>query len=166
MVIQEALSVSYSNDVPSWPTMTDHLCDLRSHIYTQAVPTQDVMFLVMMLNALEKKANHIRSQMTSYFLSNPTATSDVLANHISQEAIYKTKNDSSPEVALLAQLKCTKSNKICSNCRCSEHMTDTCFQPGGAMEDKKDEVLAAKAKARADRSKEKGSSDNRNGGVK
>ena len=98
--------------------------------------------------------------MTSYFLSNPTATSDVLANCISQEAIYKIRNDSSPKVALLAQLKHAKSNKICLNCHHSGH------QPGGAMEGKKDEVLAAKAKARAHHSKEKGSGNNGSGGVK
>ena len=51
-LIQEALSVLYSEDVPSWPETTDHLCDLCSCICAQVVPTQDVMFLIMMLNAL------------------------------------------------------------------------------------------------------------------
>ena len=146
-LIQEALSISYSDDVSSWPTTTDRLHELCSRIYSQLVPDEDVMFLVTMLNALEQKANHIRSEMTSYFLSNPTATSAVLANRINQEVIYKAKAESSSEIALTAQHKRPKSTKICSNCKRSGHLANTCFQKGGTMEGKKDEVLAAKAKS-------------------
>jgi hypothetical protein len=108
-----------------------------SRIYSQLVPNEDVM----MLNALEQ------------FLSNPTATSAVLANRINQEVVYKAKSESSPETALTAQHKRSKSTKICSNCKRSGHLADTCFQKGGAMEGKKDEVLAAKAKSRAEKGK-------------
>lgn len=38
-LIQEALSVSYSEDVTSWPATTDCLHDLCGRIYAQAVPT-------------------------------------------------------------------------------------------------------------------------------
>ncbi|KIM89862.1 hypothetical protein PILCRDRAFT_2139 [Piloderma croceum F 1598] len=89
--------------------------------------------------------------MTSYFLSNPTATSAILANHINQEVIYKTKTESSSETALAAQHKHPKSTKICSNCKHSRHLADTCFQKGGMMEGKKDEVLTAKMKSRAEK---------------
>ncbi|KIM89856.1 hypothetical protein PILCRDRAFT_2132 [Piloderma croceum F 1598] len=61
-LIQEALSISYSDNVSSWPATTDHLCELCSHIYSQLVPNEDVMFLVTMLNALKQKADHIRSE--------------------------------------------------------------------------------------------------------
>jgi hypothetical protein len=152
-LIQEALSVSYTDDVSSWPATTDRLRDICARIYSQVVPTQDVMFLVLMLNALEQKADHIRSEMTLYFLSNPTATSEVLANRINQEVVYKTKTESSPEIALAAQHKHAKSTKICSNCKRTGHLAETCFQKGGAMEGKKDDVLAAKAKSRADKGK-------------
>ena len=74
-LIQEALSISYSDDVSSWPATTDRLRELCSRIYSQLVPNEDVMFLVTMLNALEQKADHIRSEMTLYFLSNPTSGS-------------------------------------------------------------------------------------------
>ncbi|PCH35436.1 hypothetical protein WOLCODRAFT_53771, partial [Wolfiporia cocos MD-104 SS10] len=33
---------------------------------------------------------------------------------------------------------------MCTNCRHSGHLTKDCFQPGGAMEGRRDEVLAAK----------------------
>jgi hypothetical protein len=150
-LIQEALSVSYSDDVSSWPATTDRLRDICGRIYAQVVPTQDVMFLVSMLNALEHKADHIRSEMTSYFLSNPAATSEVLANRINQEVVYKTKTESS-EIALSAQhRRPARSGKICFNCKRSGHLADSCFQKGGAMEGKKEEVLVAKAKNRAER---------------
>jgi len=155
-LIQEALSISYSDDVSSWPSTTDRLRDICTRIYAQVVPTQNVLFMVTMLNALEKKADHIRSKMTSYFLSNPTASADVLANRINQEVVYKTRtNPSFPNVALAAHSHHGKSGKICSNCKRTGHMTDSCFQKGGAMEGRKDEVLVAKAKARADRSSDK-----------
>ena len=58
-LIQEALSISYSDDVSSWPTTTDCLRELCSRIYLQLIPNEDIMFLVTMLNTLEQKANYI-----------------------------------------------------------------------------------------------------------
>jgi hypothetical protein len=97
-LIQEALSISYSDDVSSWPTATDHLCELCSRIYSQLIPNGDVMFLVTMLNPLEQKANYIRSEMTSYFLSNPTATSAILANASIKKSYTKSKWNHLPKL--------------------------------------------------------------------
>ncbi|KIM91448.1 hypothetical protein PILCRDRAFT_637 [Piloderma croceum F 1598] len=52
-LIQEVLSISYFKDVTTWQATTNRMGDLCAQIYTQTVPTQDVMFMLAMLTALE-----------------------------------------------------------------------------------------------------------------
>jgi hypothetical protein len=89
-LIQEVLSISYTKDVSTWVAMTDCICDLCTRIFAQAIPTFAVLFMVAMLNALERDADHIHSEMTSHYISNPTATSAPLSTRIEQEIVYKT----------------------------------------------------------------------------
>ena len=152
-LIQEVLSISYAKDVSTWAATTDRIRDLCTRIFAQAVPTFDVLFMVAMLNALERNADHIRSEMTSHYISNPTATSAPLSTRIEQEIVYKTRREGTSESALAMRTKPFKgsgSTLVCGNTLCGRtgHKTEDCFGTGGAMEGKRDEVLAAKAKAR------------------
>ena len=79
-MIQEVLSISYPKDVAVWSATTDRIRDLCTHIFAQAVPTQDVLFMVAMLGTLKREADHIHSEMTSHYISNKTATSKALSN--------------------------------------------------------------------------------------
>jgi hypothetical protein len=79
-LIQEVLSISYPKDMSTWSTTTDHIHNLCTCIFSQAVPTFNVLFMVAMLNTLECEADHIQSEMTSYYISNVTATSSALSN--------------------------------------------------------------------------------------
>ena len=159
-LIQELLSISYPKDVSTWSLTTDHLCDICTWIFAQAVPTFDILFMVAMLNALECEADHIRGQMTSYYVSNQNASLSARASRIEQEAVYKTRceGDSSESALTACSAKPgRKSTKICSNPQCSKtgHLLLDCFGKGGPMEGKYEEVLAAKAKAREERNKAK-----------
>src|SRR6202167_2174026 len=162
-LIQEVLSISYSKDVTTWQATTDRMRDLCARIYAQAVPTQDIMFMLAMLTGLEREADNTRSEMTSYYISNKTADSTALSERIEQEIVYKTKRESSSDTALAAQSshrrnQNARSTKICSNPICPHpngHLASDCWEKGGAMEGKRDEVLARRAKARDERDKKK-----------
>jgi hypothetical protein len=79
-LIQELLSIYYPKDVSAWATTTDRLRDLCTCIFSQTVPTFDILFMVTMLNALKCEADHIRSEMTSHYISNTTATAAALSS--------------------------------------------------------------------------------------
>ena len=60
--------------------------------------------MIDMLNALEAKNDNIRSEMTANYISNPTATSQVLTNYIQQRIVYQIHQEGpSPEVVLAAK---------------------------------------------------------------
>ena len=111
----------------------------------------------------QREADNICSEMTSYYVSNKTADSTALSKHIEQEIVYKNKCETS-DTALAAQAgnHCNqgsnRSTKICSNPICLNpvgHLGCDCWEKGGAMEGKRDEVLAKCAKAREERNKKK-----------
>ena len=81
-LIQEVLSIYYPKDITGWSATTDRIQDICTRIFAQAVSTFNVLFMVAMLNALEHEADHIRSEMTSHYISNAMATSAALLNHI------------------------------------------------------------------------------------
>ena len=118
--------------------------------------------MLAMLTGLERKADNIRSEMTSYYVSNKTADSTVLSERIEQEIVYKIKRESSSDTALAAQSgrrnQNARSAKICSNPICPHpngHLASDCWEKGGTMEGKRDEVLARRAKAQEERDKKK-----------
>jgi hypothetical protein len=84
-------AISYSKDVATWQATTNRMQDLCTHIYAQTVPTQDVMFMLAMLIALEHEAENICSEMTSYYISNKTTDSSALSERIEQEIVCKHK---------------------------------------------------------------------------
>jgi hypothetical protein len=121
------------------------------------------MFMLAMLTGLEREADNIRSEMTSYYVSNKTADSSALSERIEQEIVYKNKRETS-DTALAAQTGnrrnqgSNRSTKVCSNPICPNpvgHLGCDCWEKGGAMEGKRDEVLAKRAKAREERNKKK-----------
>ncbi|OBZ71895.1 Retrovirus-related Pol polyprotein from transposon TNT 1-94 [Grifola frondosa] len=62
--------------------------------------------------------------------------------------------------SLAEDRKVTSIIKLCSNCKASGHVADTCWQEGGGMAGKRDEVLAAKKRARE---KDKGTEKDKGG---
>jgi hypothetical protein len=78
--------------------------------------------MVAMLNALEREADHIRSEMTSHYISNTTATAAALYSRIEQETVYKTHREGTSEAALVARSgkPFKKSPKVCSNLNCAK----------------------------------------------
>ncbi|KIM73306.1 hypothetical protein PILCRDRAFT_15337 [Piloderma croceum F 1598] len=79
-LIQEALSISCPKDVARWSAISERIRDLCTCIFAQAVPTHDTMLMVIMLNALKREADHLRSEMTSYYVSNPDVDSTALSS--------------------------------------------------------------------------------------
>jgi hypothetical protein len=175
-LIQEVLSISYSRDITTWQATTDRMSDLCDHIYAQAVPTKDVMFMLTMLTGLECEADNIRSEMTSYYVSNKAADSSALSKHIKQEIMYKNKHKNPSDTALTAQARnccnqgsCSqgsRSTKICSNPICPHpngHLGSDCWEKGGIMEGKRDKVLARCTRAHEERERKKNDSPGASG---
>jgi hypothetical protein len=156
-LIQEVLSIYYPKDIAGWSVTTDHIWDICTWIFAQAVPTFDVLFMVAMLDVLEREADHIWSEITSHYISNAMATSTALLNHIEQEIVYKMHREGPSDItlAIWPGKSFEKPKKICSNlnCKCTGHTTPECFQLGGAMEGCKDKVLAAKSKVREEQNR-------------
>jgi hypothetical protein len=169
-LIQEVLSISYSKDMTTWQATTDHMRDLCDRIYTQAVPTKDVMFMLAMLTRLKNEADNIHSKMTCYYISNKAANSIALSEHIEQKIVYKNKRKNSPDTALAIQTSSCHNhtlNKICSNPICPHlngHLRSDCWEKGGVMEGKRDNVLAKCTKAHEDQDRKKGNNNNNSGG--
>jgi hypothetical protein len=99
-LIQEVLSISYPKDVAGWSAVSECIQDLCTCIFAQAVPNYDTMLMVLMLNALKREADHIRSEMTLYYVSNQNADSAALSSQIEQVVIYKTQCENSSDSAL------------------------------------------------------------------
>ena len=157
-LIQEALSISYPKDVTGWSAVSERIRDLCTRIFAQAVPTHDTMLMVVMLNALEREADHIRSEMTSYYVSNPNSTSAALSSRVEQEVLYKTRRETSSDSALAMRTakNFRRTQKICTNPTCPHkigHLYPDCHGPGGPMEGRRDEVIAKIAKAKEERDK-------------
>ena len=157
-LIQEALSISYPKDIAGWSAISECIHDLCTHIFAQAVPTHDTMLMVIMLNALEREADHLRSEMTSYYVSNPNMDSTALSSRIKQEVIYKTRRENSSDSALVMRTakNFCKTQKLCTNLMCPHkigHLYPDCHGPGGPMEGRRDEVLAKITKAKEEREK-------------
>ena len=128
-----------------WP----HLRFVHVHLRTSGLPTFDVLFMVAMLNALEREADHIRSEMTSHYISNATATLSALSNCIEQEVVYKTRWEGPSEIALTTHPGRALKRRMCSNPNCKHsitHSTQECFHCGGPMEGKCDDILLGNGK--------------------
>ena len=92
------------------------------------------MLMVMMLGALKHNADHIHLEMTSYYISNQTATSEALSSQIEQEVVYKAKHENGSGESALAMRtgkNFWKTQKICMNlniqsvyCRISLTLTE------------------------------------------
>jgi hypothetical protein len=164
-LIQEVLSVLYSKDMTTWQGTTNCMRDLCACIYAQVVPMQDIMFMLTMLTALKCEADNIHSEMTSYYVSNKMANSTALSERIEEEIVYKVKQETTSSDTTLAASSgnCRnqgsgRSTKICSNPICpnpNRHLGSNCWGKGGAMEGKRDKVLANRTKAHKDRDKKK-----------
>ncbi|CCM06581.1 uncharacterized protein FIBRA_08859 [Fibroporia radiculosa] len=95
---------------------------------------------------------HLQSQISTA-LSNPSPlapyTSTDIINHLELEYQVTTGSLLGPSSvpassALVAAPVKPSSSKSCANCKHTGHVLDNCFQPGGKMEGKHDEVLACK----------------------
>jgi hypothetical protein len=98
--------------------------------------------MVAMLSALERNADHIHSEMT-YYISNKTADSKALSEHVEQEIVYKTRHENGSNIALVMQTNGQRnqklSAKVCTNPICPNpngHLGTDCWEKGGAMEGK------------------------------
>ena len=138
--------------------------DLCVCIYAQAIPTQDVMFMLALPTRLEHEADNIHSEMTSYYISNKAADSTALSECIEQEIMYKNKHKNCSDTALTIQTSSHHHQgnwptKICSNPIClnpNGHLGSDCWEKGGAMEGKRDQVLTKQAKVHEEQEKKKG----------
>ncbi|KAG2740703.1 hypothetical protein P692DRAFT_20752727 [Suillus brevipes Sb2] len=162
LLIQQALAVHYRRTERLSVTSTQ-LSDVVRRIYAIRLPKEDDFLTIMMLNAMTDDLPHVRNHIADA-LATSTSTSPYGHTNIrsrldvEQQLLDSEKLKSSSEVAMVASGKGNRRNahpgKVCSECNtvghssccktCSSwgHVAKECFARGGAMEGKRDEVLA------------------------
>jgi hypothetical protein len=123
-----------------------------NRIFQIGLPSQELFLSIVMLNALSGELSNVRDQVATA-LSNSDQNRPFTADDIrkrldtEQQIVNSESNRSPPLTALAARMeKGRRSTKVCSNCKAPGHLADECWQPGGGMEGRREEVLAAKKK--------------------
>ncbi len=112
-------------------------------------------WLMLMLNAMQSELQDVQSHVMSGMSNSDNYPPEKCVSHLAWETKRMAEQTRSSGTAsgpsqdaqvLIANAgrQKTASKKFCSNCKQTGHLADTCFGPGGAMEGKRDEVLARK----------------------
>lgn len=177
LLVRDGLAARYSRSKP-FHTLTSHLHDLALHIVEMGPIETNTLWLMFMVNAMQGELHDVQSLVisgmtdtSSYSPAKCVARLNWEAKRIAESSASTgsgTSLDPSRDAQVLVasgSRQCSASKKFCSHCKQSGHLADTCFAPGGAMEGKKNEVLARKrAEREARRSKTPSMSSGNAGG--
>ncbi|KIJ14118.1 hypothetical protein PAXINDRAFT_156247 [Paxillus involutus ATCC 200175] len=116
------------------------------------IPTEEVFLSIAMLNALSGKLSAVQTQVVSLLSSSskdrPFTSADIRACLDTEQQLLDNKKARSADIALTAST-CPKygghshgGEKTCSLCAKCGHTVEGCWQPGGGMAGRRDEVLA------------------------
>jgi len=165
LLIQQALSTRFRRGECLSVTST-MLTELVRRIYAISLPKEEDFLMIMLLNAMTDDfphvRNHIADAITTSSPSAPYGPSNIRARLDVEQQLIDSDKSKSGDVAMVANNKGghTRSSKTCSDCGHTGHSSccttchgwghnaKDCFGKGGAMEGKKDEVLARKRAAR------------------
>ncbi|KIK75242.1 hypothetical protein PAXRUDRAFT_19167 [Paxillus rubicundulus Ve08.2h10] len=135
--------------------LIQELSELVCHIYRIRIPTEEVFLSIAMLNALSGELNAVQTQVVSLLSSStptrPFTSADIRARLNTEQQLLDNEKAHSTDLALAAATKFNSrgtSPKTCSLCGKQGHAIEGCWQPGGGMAGRREEVLA---KIRADK---------------
>ncbi|KIJ06694.1 hypothetical protein PAXINDRAFT_91623, partial [Paxillus involutus ATCC 200175] len=162
LLIQEVFAKRYTRG-QRFSLTSSELSDLVRRIYRIGIPTEEVFLSIAMLNALSGELNTVQTQVASLLSSStkdrPFTSADIRARLDTEQQLLDNEKARSADIALAVTHKHGNHNrgteKTCSLCGKRGHTVDGCWQPGGGMAGRRDEVLA---KIRADKLTRKGGS--------
>ncbi|KIK32504.1 hypothetical protein CY34DRAFT_101373, partial [Suillus luteus UH-Slu-Lm8-n1] len=167
LLIQQALAVRYRRADRLSVTSTQ-LSDVVRRIYAIGLPKEDDFLTIMMLNAMTDDLPHVRNHIADA-LATSTSTSAYGPSNIRsrldvEQQLIDSEKLKASDVAMVASAKGNRRDarpgKVCSECNVAGHssccttcgnwghLAKDCFGKGGAMEGKRDEVIARKRTAR------------------
>jgi hypothetical protein len=166
LLIQQALAMRFRRTECLSATGMQ-LSDLVRRIYAIGLPKEDDFLTIMFLNALTDDFPHVRNHIADAITtSTPSASygpNNIHAQLDVEQQLIDSEKSKSGDVAMVATHKgggAARSTKTCSDCGRTGHSSccttcngwghnaKDCFGRGGAMEGKKEEVLARKRAAR------------------
>jgi len=160
LLIQQALAVWYRRSERLSATSTQ-LRELVRRIYAIGIPKEEDFLTIMMLNAMAEDLPHVRNHIADALSTSTSATAYGPSNIHScldiEQQLIDTEKSKTGDIAMAATGKGNNTTQrhdrvSCDTCGNSSHPTKDCFAKGGAMEGKRDEVLAHKRTAREGKS--------------
>jgi hypothetical protein len=168
LLIQQALAVCY-HQFDCLSTTSTQLGELVWRIYAIRLPKESDFLTIMMLNAMSDDLPHVRNHITDALSASSSTNvygpSNIRARlDVKQQLIDTEKLKGSGDITMVATRKggqqpqanqsktCSKCGRAghsfcCTHCNSWGHYAQDCFAKGGAMEGKRDEVLARKRTA-------------------
>lgn len=157
LLLRELFSIRFTRSEPYRET-ADRMKSICERIFIIGVPTEDTLLCLTLHNAMSGDLENLQSQITTALSKQTKAapyTSDDIMSRLELE--WQVSTGSLPGLSLTtssatvpAAKASAKPRKGCSQCGMLNHNAPDCFQPGGAMEGKRGQVLAAK-RARRDK---------------
>jgi hypothetical protein len=159
LLIQQALAVQYRHSEHLSTTSTQ-LGELIRCIYTIGIPKEEDFLTIMMLNAMAEDLPHVRNHIADALSASTSTTaygpSNICSHLDIEQQLIDTEKSKTGDIAMAATGKGNNTQHrdrvSCDTCGNSSHPTKDCFAKGGAMEGKRDEVLARKHAAREGKS--------------
>ncbi|KAG2755656.1 hypothetical protein P692DRAFT_20717009 [Suillus brevipes Sb2] len=160
LLIQQAFALRYRHTERFTLTSTQ-LTDLVRRIYAIGILKEEDFLTILMLNAMSEDLPHVRNHVAdAIVISTPSApygpTNICTRLELEQQLVDNDKGKGSGDVAMMASNKgkttrgrppcpdCgqTTHTNCCSTCGGWWHSTKDYYRKGGAMEGKKDEIIA------------------------
>ncbi|KIJ14070.1 hypothetical protein PAXINDRAFT_156290 [Paxillus involutus ATCC 200175] len=151
LLIQEVFAKRYSHG-QRFSLTSSELSELVRRIYRIGIPTEEVLLSIAMLNALSGELSTVQTQVASLLSSSskdrPFTSADIHARLDTEQQLLDNEKARSADIALAASTRPKQgghfhgNEKTCSLCAKRGHTVDGCWQAGGGMAGRRDEVLA------------------------
>jgi hypothetical protein len=168
LLIQQAFALRYRRSERFALTSTQ-LSDLARRIYAIGIPKEEDFLTILMLNAMGDDLPHVRNHVANAIVistpSAPYGPTNIRSRLELEQQLVDNDKGKTGDVAMIASNKSKQPNRggrppcpdcgqnthtnCCTTCGGWWHSTKDCYGKGGAMEGKKDKIIAKCRGARA-----------------
>ncbi|KZT18528.1 hypothetical protein NEOLEDRAFT_1031456, partial [Neolentinus lepideus HHB14362 ss-1] len=145
-LIEDAFTTHYSASEP-YAVTSERLAQLVHHIWAIGIPTEELFLSIVMLNALSPHLpnvrDHVATELAKATDASPLTPAVIQTRLVFEQQLVDHAKATQSGVDVLAVQ--TLTGAVCTHCKCKGHLVASCWGPGGPMEGRCDEVLAAKA---------------------
>ena len=151
-LLDEAFAIRYHPSSTRLEVTTVNILEAACKIFAMGIFDHDTFVSLIMLNAMSDELSHVRAHVVSSISNNSSYSYEDIRKRLVHEQQYiDNDNRRAGEPAALAATSkkhqhSHSNGKVCSNCGKPGHSSEDCWQEGGAMEGKREEVLAKKRK--------------------